>query len=103
MGNRRMRVAIARAAKVLGMKWRPRRDDESIPDDLITVDEAAKRYGLSAQTVRNRFDSYEWLGRRANGGMGPRLFRASTIDAILADADDDADEDVEENDERPSE
>lgn len=101
MGNRRMRVAIARAAKVLGMKWRPRRDDESIPDDLITVDEAAKRYGLSAQTVRNRFDQYEWLGRRANGGTGPRMFRASTIDAILAA--EVADEDVEGNEERPSE
>ena len=100
MGNRRMRVAIARAAKVLGMKWRPRRDDESIPDDLITVDEAAKRYGLSAQTVRNRFDQYEWLGRRANGGTGPRLFRASTIDAILVA--EGADEDVEGNEERPS-
>lgn len=84
MGYQRMRVVLCRAARVLGMKWPPRRDDESIPDDMITVDEAAKRYGLHPQTVRLRFDSGEWPGRRANGGAGPRMFRASTIEAIEA-------------------
>lgn len=79
-----MRIAFHKAAKVLGMKRRPRRDDESIPDDILTVAEAARRYGIHENTARQRFDSNEWPGRRADDGAGPRLFRASTLDEIEA-------------------
>ena len=73
------------------MRWRRRRVDEGIPDDLITAEEAARLYGVPAQTVRYRIDTGAWPGRRLNGGTGPRVVRRSVIDDLLSeDEDEDA-------------